>query len=203
MTAGRAEGAASAADERAVHAASSSVLGMVLFVASEAMFFAAFFGAYFTAYATQPVWPPKGIVMPSLALPTLSAAVLLASAGTLNAALRASRRAATRALLGWLGLTVAAGAVFVALSLYGYAQLGFGIRSSMFASLFYLVTALGLAHVAGGMVLLGLVAAQARGGQLAVMRYEPVQVASVYWNFVVVLGLVIYVVLYVMNSTSG
>ena len=35
-------------DERAVRGTSGPILGMVLFVASEAMFFAAFFGAYFT-----------------------------------------------------------------------------------------------------------------------------------------------------------
>ena len=40
--------------------------GMVLFIASEVMFFAAFFWAYFDAWlypkeATGPMWPPEGI----------------------------------------------------------------------------------------------------------------------------------------------
>ena len=39
---------------------SGPVLGMVLFVASEAMFFAAFFGGYFTIKANAPEWPPAG-----------------------------------------------------------------------------------------------------------------------------------------------
>ena len=47
-------------DERAVRQTSGPVLGMVLFVASEAMFFATFFGAYFTIYSVNPVWPPAG-----------------------------------------------------------------------------------------------------------------------------------------------
>ncbi len=45
-------------DERAVRETSGPVLGMVLFVASEAMFFATFFGAYFTIYSVNPSWPP-------------------------------------------------------------------------------------------------------------------------------------------------
>ena len=40
---------------------SGPVLGMVLFVASEAMFFAAFFGGYFTIRANAKEWPPAGI----------------------------------------------------------------------------------------------------------------------------------------------
>ena len=47
-------------DERAVRQTSGPVLGMVVFVASEAMFFATFFGAYFTIYSVNPVWPPAG-----------------------------------------------------------------------------------------------------------------------------------------------
>ena len=44
--------------ERARPEMSGPVLGMVLFVASEAMFFAAFFGGYFTIRANAPAWPP-------------------------------------------------------------------------------------------------------------------------------------------------
>jgi heme/copper-type cytochrome/quinol oxidase subunit 3 len=45
-------------------------------------------------------------------------------------------------------------------------------------------------------VLLGLVVARARSGQLALAR-EPLVAASIYWYFVVVLGVVIYLLLYV------
>ena len=38
----------------------AALLGMMLFIASEVMFFAALFAAYFNAKATLPVWPPEG-----------------------------------------------------------------------------------------------------------------------------------------------
>ncbi|HZD73084.1 MAG TPA: cytochrome c oxidase subunit 3, partial [Actinomycetota bacterium] len=75
--------------------------------------------------------------------------------------------------------------------------------AGIFASLFYLMTGLGLAHVAGGVVLLALVVVQSLTGRLALVRYQPAQAAAVYWNFVIVLGLVIYVVFYVVTSTGG
>ena len=43
---------------RAAREMSGPVLGMVLFVASEAMFFAAFFAGYFTIKDNAKVWPP-------------------------------------------------------------------------------------------------------------------------------------------------
>jgi cytochrome c oxidase subunit III len=189
-------------DERAVASTSSSVLGMVLFVASESMFFAAFFGAYVTAYVNQRIWPPDNTPAPPLGLPTAAAASLVLSGLLLQGAIRAGRRRLPRAVSRWLLLTLAAGVASVLLTLVAYTEVGFGLHAGIFASLFYLMTGLGLAHVVGGVALLALVFAQSLNGRLALFRYQQVQTAAVYWNFVVVLGLVIYVVFYVVTSTS-
>jgi cytochrome c oxidase subunit 3 len=190
-------------DERAVASTSSSVLGMVLFVASESMFFAAFFGAYATTYVNQKVWPPSNTPAPPLGLATAAVASLVLSGLLLQGALRAGRRGLPATVSRWLVLTLAASAGSVVLTLVGYSEVGFSLHAGIFASLFYLMTGLGLAHVAGGVVLLALVAAQSLTGRLALVRYQPVQAAAVYWNFVVVLGLVIYVAFYVLTNTGG
>jgi cytochrome c oxidase subunit 3 len=190
-------------DERAVAGTSSSVLGMVLFVASESMFFAAFFGAYVTSYVNQKVWPPPGTPAPPLGLPTAAAATLVLSGLLLQGALRGGRRGLPDMVSRWLVLTLVAGAASVVLTVVSYSEVGFGLHAGIFASLFYLMTGLGLAHVAGGVVLLALVAAQSLTGRLALVRYQPVQAAAVYWNFVVVLGVVIYVVFYVVTNSGG
>lgn len=190
-------------EERAVAGTSSSVLGMVLFVASESMFFAAFFGAYVTTYVNQKVWPPINTPAPPLGLATAAVASLVLSGLLLQGALRASLRGLPRMVSRWMVGTLAASVASVVLTLVGYSELGFGLHAGIFASLFYLMTGLGLAHVAGGVVLLALVAGQSLTGGLAPIRYQPLQAAAVYWNFVVVLGLVIYVVFYVLTNTSG
>jgi cytochrome c oxidase subunit 3 len=194
---------ARSSDERAVAGTSSAVLGMVLFVASESMFFAAFFGAYVTTYVNQKVWPPYNTPAPPLGIATAAAASLVVSGLLLQGALRTARRGVPRNINRWLGLTFAAAIVSVALTLFGYSEVGFGLHAGIFASLFYLMTGLGLAHVAGGVVLLFLVAMQSLTGRLASTRYQPLQAAAVYWNFVVALGLVIYVVFYVLTNTGG
>jgi cytochrome c oxidase subunit III len=176
---------------------------MVLFVASESMFFAAFFGAYVTTYVNQKVWPPSNTPAPPLGLPTAAVASLVLSGLLLQGAFRAARRGLPDTVSRWLVLTLAAAVASVVLTLVSYSEVGFGLHAGIFASLFYLMTGLGLAHVAGGVVLLALVVAQSLTGRLALVRYQPVQAAAVYWNFVVVLGLVIYVAFYVLTSTGG
>ena len=190
-------------DERAVASTSSSVLGMVLFVASESMFFAAFFGAYVTSYVDQRVWPPDNTPAPPLGMATAAAVILVASGLLLQGAVRAGRRGHAITVNRWLVLSLAAGVASVVLTLIGYSEVGFGLHAGIFASQFYLMTGLAVAHVAGGVVLLALVAVLGLSGRLALVRYQPVQAAAVYWNFVVVLGLVIYVVFYVLTNTGG
>jgi cytochrome c oxidase subunit III len=194
---------APSSDERAVASTSSSVLGMVLFVASESMFFAAFFGAYVTTYVNQKVWPPVSTPAPPLGLPTAATAALVLSGLLLQGALRAGRRGLPETVSRWIVATLATGVASVVLTLVSYSEVGFGLHAGIFASLFYLMTGLGLAHVAGGVVLLGLVTLQSLTGRLALVRYQPLQAAAVFWNFVVVLGLVIYAVFYVLTNLSG
>jgi cytochrome c oxidase subunit 3 len=190
-------------DERAVASTSSSVLAMVLFVASESMFFAAFFGAYVTSYVNQKVWPPANTPAPPLGLATAAAAALVLSGLLLQGAVRSGRRGLPALVNRWLVLTLAVGVASVVLTLFGYSEVGFGLHAGIFASQFYLMTGLAVAHVAGGIVLLALIAVMGLSGRLALVRYQPVQAAAVYWNFMVVLGLVIYVVFYVLTNTGG
>jgi heme/copper-type cytochrome/quinol oxidase subunit 3 len=190
-------------DERAVASTSSSILAMVLFVASESMFFAAFFGAYVTSYVNQKVWPPANTPAPPLGLATAAAAALVLSGLLLQGAVRSGRRGLPALVNRWLVLTLAVGVASVVLTLFGYSEVGFGLHAGIFASQFYLLTGLAVAHVVGGIVLLALIAVMGLSGRLALVRYQPVQAAAVYWNFMVVLGLVIYVVFYVLTNTGG
>src|SRR5205823_4052245 len=79
-------------DERAVRGTSAPVMGMVLFVAGEAMFFAALFAAYFSSRAAAKVWPPAGIGVPDLPIPAVLTAILVSSSVVLQFAIRAVRR---------------------------------------------------------------------------------------------------------------
>ena len=186
------------ADRRATRATSGPILGMVLFVASEAMFFAAFFGAYFTIKAANSVWPPRGIPTPKILVPAVATVLLVSSSFVLQAGVRAIRRGDARALERWLGLTILLGAGFLVLQLRDYAHTGFGIHQGIYPSLFYVMTGLHMAHVFGGVLFLSLVLGQSRTGQLSMVRHEPVEAGAIYWHFVDVVWIGLFTVFYVI-----
>ena len=188
-------------DRQAVRSASSSVTGMVLLVASEAVFFAAFLGIYAVSFTAAKVWPPRGIETPSITVPTIGVVVLLLSGGAMALAMRhALRREYQRgALLGWLAAALIGAVAFGVLTAIGYADLPFSVSQGIYESLFYMIIGLELAHVVGGAVLLGVVMGRTWTGELA-LRRDPIQAAAIYWYFVVVLGVVIYAVLYLAGA---
>jgi len=186
-------------DQRVVRQTSGPVLGMVVFVASEAMFFATFFGAYFTIYSVNPVWPPAGFPHLKPELATVLTVLLVTSSVTLQIGVRAIRRDRTRVMLVWLGLTILLGAGFLGLQLYDYSLLGFGVRDGIFGSLFYVMTGLHMAHVFGGVVFLVLVLVQGVGGQLTGAHHDSIEAGSIYWHFVDVVWICLFTTFYVLG----
>lgn len=187
-------------DERAVRGTSSPVLGMVLFVASEAMFFAAFFAVYAIAYSSARVWPPRGLLIPSLTLPSVATGLIVVSSLSLQLAVRAIRRGDTRGLNRLLAFTLALAVGFVVLQMIGYSQVDFGISAGLYGSLFYVMTGVALAHVVGGVVFLIMVLARSLTGQLNMVRHESAEAAAIYWHFVVIVSIAIYVAFYLLVS---
>ena len=189
-------------DEGKARGMGSPILGMVLFVASEGMFFAALFGAYFTLYAQAVVWPPNSIDIPEIPIPLALTVILISSSVVLQTGVRSARKGDTRTLSRRLALTVLLGVAFLALQGYDYSRLTFGIHDGIYPSLFYVMTGLHMAHVVGGVVFLSLVLGQARTGQLSLNRHEPVEAAAIYWHFVDVVWIGLFVVFYVLPRGS-
>ena len=121
-------------DERAVRGTSSSVMAMILFVASEAMFFMAFFGVYASTYASEHVWPPPDVPLLPIGLPTAAVAVLLVSGAAILMAVRAAARGSARRAARWIGVTLALAVVYIVLSILGTRDLGFGLHEGIFGS---------------------------------------------------------------------
>jgi heme/copper-type cytochrome/quinol oxidase subunit 3 len=186
-----------ALDHRAVQQTSNSVLGMLLFVISEAMFFMGFFAVYVSAYASASVWPPQEIDLPPIGLPTAGAVVLLASAATMALATRAGRER-QRSVIVWTGATLVLAAAFSVLLLLSFRGLGFHTGTDIYGSLFWVLSVIALAHVIGGVVFFVMVLVQARAGELE-LRQDPLQSASIYWYFVTVIGVALYATFYLAN----
>lgn len=187
-----------AIERRAVQQTSNSVLGMLLFVISEAMFFMGFIAVYFSAYSAATVWPPRPVPIPSLGLPTAAVVVLIFSVASLAMAGRAARRRANRHVVQWTGVTLVLAFVFAVLLGVSFRGLSIHTSSGIYGSLFWVLNVVALAHVIGGVVFFVLVLAQASAGELE-LRQDPLRAASIYWNFVALIGIALYVMFYLAN----
>ena len=186
-------------NERPSREMSGPVMGMVLFVASEAMFFAAFFGGYFTISGNAKVWPPPGIPHLEIGIATILTVILVTSSLVVQWSLRSIRRGDQRRTVVFLGVTIALGVAFLLLQLYDYSQLGFGVKDGPFGTLFYVMTGIHMAHVFGGVVFLSLVFGQATGRVLSSTNHDSLAAGAIYWDFVDVVWLLLFTTFYLLT----
>jgi cytochrome c oxidase subunit 3 len=184
---------------QAQHPQSPSTLGVgvVVWLASELMFFAGLFAAYFTLRSINDPWPPEGADLP-VARTALATAVLVASSGAMHMAVAAGRRLDRRSAIRWLGVTSLMGVVFLSNQALEYAEAPFSIDDNAYGSIFYLMTGFHGLHVIGGLVFMGAVAAAVAGRSRAPAP-EPVEVCGYYWHFVDVVWVVMFATIYLLR----
>src|SRR6266498_4004149 len=184
---------------------SSSLLGMVLFIASEVMFFGGLFGAYFTIRAAATTWPPQGTPELSWKYAALLTSVLVTSSVFMQLAVYAIRRGDQRWLVRWLTVTLVLGVIFLGMQGYDYYKLSvvdpekFRLSSGVFGSLFYTMTGFHGAHVFGGAAFISVVLLRARSGQFTARYHDTVEMASYYWHFVDVVWIGLFSTLYILK----
>jgi cytochrome c oxidase subunit 3 len=176
-----------------------ALLGVILFVASECVFFAALFGAYFTVRAIAPVWPPKGIEGLELPLPAISTTMLVLSSVTMQFAVWAIRRGDRRTMLRFLKLTLLLGSVFLLGQAYDYSQLGFSIHDTVYGTTFFTMTGFHGAHVFGGLVFIYLVLARGWQGLLTREDHTALEACAIYWHFVDIVWIGLFSTLYLLK----
>src|SRR3990170_3132067 len=127
------------------------LVGMLLFIASEVMFFGGLFAAYFNARAGAAGWgPPAGAhELEAWPLAAILTIILIVSSFTMQFGVWAIRRGDQGRLRMWIGVTLLLGVLFLAGQIYDYTQLGFGLGSGIFGTTFYTLTGFHGAHVFG------------------------------------------------------
>ena len=172
-------------------------VGVVVWLASELMFFAGLFGTYFTLRAGTEPWPPDDVHL-AVGRTAIATLVLIASSGTMHLAVHAAEHGDRRRLVRWLVVTAALGSAFLANQLLEYAELDFSISSHAYGSMFFLMTGFHGLHVAGGIAfmvgVIGLVS-----GRSQAPPAPPVAVCGYYWHFVDVVWVVMFATLYLLQ----
>ncbi|MCP3056230.1 cytochrome c oxidase subunit 3 [Aurantimonas marianensis] len=188
--------------------------GMIMFIASEVMFFAAWFWAFFDAslFPNEAVqtarvealggqWPPVGIdVLDPLHLPLFNTITLLLSGTTVTWAHHALLHNDRKGLIWGLALTIILGLIFSYVQFYEYAHAPFAFAGSIYGSTFFMATGFHGFHVIVGTIFLIVCLIRAMKGQFTPQKHFGFEAAAWYWHFVDVVWLFLFFCIYIWGS---
>ncbi len=182
--------------------------GMILFIASEVMFFVAWFWAFYDAAlfpsAVEAVggqWPPKGIeVLNPWGYPLLNTLILLCSGTTVTWAHHSLIHGDRRGLKLGLLLTVLLGLVFTGVQAYEYIHAPFDFKGNIYGSTFFMATGFHGFHVIVGTIFLIVCLVRANRGAFTPKEHFGFEAAAWYWHFVDVVWLFLFVSIYVWGG---
>jgi len=191
--------------------------GMMLFIASEVMFFVAWFWAYFnTALFPTDVhqvvrdqfiggtWPPTGPhgieTFDPWHLPLLNTLILLTSGTTVTWAHHALLEDNREGLKWGLILTILLGLTFTCVQAYEYSHAHFAFKGHIYGSTFFMATGFHGAHVIIGSIFLIVCLIRAMAGQFKPTQHLGFEFAAWYWHFVDVVWLFLFSCIYVWGG---
>jgi cytochrome c oxidase subunit 3 len=195
--------------------------GMILFIASEIMFFVAWFWIFFemalfhdvrthsvveevrTAWAT---WPPKGVeTLDPWHFPLINTVILLTSGTTVTWAHHALQHGDRKGTQWGLILTIVLGALFTCVQAYEYREIlseklffsPEAANSGLYGSSFFMATGFHGFHVLIGTIFLTICLIRLLMGGFTPKKHFGFEAAAWYWHFVDVVWLFLFAFIYV------
>ncbi|XJZ25765.1 cytochrome o ubiquinol oxidase subunit III [Bacillota bacterium Lsc_1132] len=176
------------------------VLGFWIFLVTDVLLFATFFAAYAVLRThTNGGFTAKDFDIPTFVIETF---ILLISSFTSGLAVLSMHKNNKKALISWLVVTAALGAVFVGLEISEFTRMvaeGATISKSAFlTSFFSLVGTHGL-HVSFGILwMIGLIFQLSKKGITPVTKRK-ISIISLYWHFLDAVWIFIFTIVYLMG----
>jgi len=188
--------------------------GMMLFIASEVMFFVAWFWAYFDGFfrhadpaqfarlaATGTAWPPTGVeLFNPWHFPLFNTLTLLCSGTTVTWAHHALLQNDREGLRWGLVLTILLGMMFTCVQAIEYSHAGFAYAGNIYGATFFMATGFHGFHVIVGTIFLIVCLIRVQMGQFTPTKHLGFEFAAWYWHFVDVVWLFLFASIYVWGS---
>ncbi|MFM2279740.1 MAG: hypothetical protein RLZZ444_1971 [Pseudomonadota bacterium] len=188
--------------------------GMIMFIASEVMFFVAWFWAFFDAslFSAEAIqasrvgftggqWPPKGLeVLDPWHLPLYNTVILLLSGTTVTWAHHALLHNDRKGMIQGLVLTVLLGVLFSFVQAYEYMHAPFAFSESIYGATFFMATGFHGFHVLVGTIFLLVCLIRAASGDFTPKAHFGFEAAAWYWHFVDVVWLFLFFSIYIWGG---
>ena len=180
----------------------NQVLGMLLFVGTEIMFFSGLISMHLLIRTGETIWPPFGQPRLPVEATAFNSVVLLLSGLILYKAGRVYASPFLRKRVHrMVTLSMALGTFFVLFQGYEWVQLlGFGltIKSSLFGAIFYVLIGMHALHVTGGLAVLVYAWAKIHPDNKQGMDPDAFSAVRIFWYFVVGIWPILYVLVYLV-----
>ncbi|MCZ6625183.1 MAG: heme-copper oxidase subunit III [Deltaproteobacteria bacterium] len=178
---------------------SNARLGLLMFLAAEAMLFAGLIGSFLVFRLGAATWPPPFQPRLPVAATGINTIILLLSGLTMHLALREVRAGRVSGLIRYLLTTAFLGGLFLTIQGYEWVRLvqfGLTMSSGIYGATFYTLIGCHGLHVLGAAIWLMVVLMQARQGRFTAHSHTGVQICGMYWTFVVGLWPILYGLVY-------
>jgi cytochrome c oxidase subunit 3 len=187
---------------------------MWVFLATEVLFFGGMFAAYAAYRALFPGAFGHASRHLDVTLGTTNTVVLITSSLTMALAVHAVQTGRRRGGALWLGLTMALGAIFLAIKGWEYARkLDEGLlpgpafvypgadapQAELFFSLYFAMTGVHALHMVIGIGLLTWLVLRVRSGGVSAVYHTPVELSGLYWHFVDIVWIFLFPLLYLIG----
>jgi cytochrome c oxidase subunit III len=150
------------------------LVGIIIFLGSELMFFAALFGMYFTLRGQTSPWPPAGIEI-GFVKPLIFTIVLVSSSFTMQMAVVRVRQGNVRSMKRWIWLTFLMGWIFLAGQFWDYL------------------------HVFAGLLAMLVVLGRAAAGAVDRDEHAGLEVVTYYWHFVDAVWIALFLTIFAIR----
>lgn len=172
--------------------------GMLALVAIETVVFATLLSSYFYLRLLSDEWPPPGVPNPKLLLPVINTGVLLTSSGVLLWATRGLSQGNQKRLKIGLGIAIGLEGVFFTIKMVVSTGLPFSWSDHAYGSIFASIDRLHSLHVVIAIVMAIVLEILAFRGAFDAEHRLGVQVVNIYWQFVALIWLPVFVVLFLV-----
>ena len=172
-------------------------VGVIVWLASELMFFAGLFAGWFTLRSENHPWPPDGVELETVTT-AIATVILVSSSLVMHLAVVAARKGDRTRAVRWLFVTMLMGAIFLANLAFEYHEAPFSISSNAYGSIFFLMTGFHGLHVIGGILLMAAIAAVISGRTRTPVG-RSVHMCAYYWHFVDAVWVAMFLTIYVIQ----
>mgnify|MGYP001758728613 FL=1 len=179
-------------------------VGTIVFLAQELMFFAGLFAMYFTSRANGMEagdWANQTAHL-NVVFGLIITIVLVTSSVTSQLGVFAAEKGDVFGLRKWFTVTILLGVVFLGLVAFEWTEMvlhGVTIQSSVYGSVFYIITGFHMAHVTAGILAFVVVMLRVAKSKFTPAQATAAMVTSYYWHFVDVIWIGVFVTLYLVQ----